>query len=112
MVAGLPRRGIGRLWDIGYGSATANVMTALQASSEPTKALPSPLPTAPLLLVSLTSKRKVSPGYTARRNFTSSARPKSTIFPRDSGWESTATAPVCANASSCSTPGNTGCPGK
>ena len=62
MVTGLPRRGDGPLCDIGYGSATAKVRMALQASSEPTKALPSPLPTVPLLLVILISKRSVSPG--------------------------------------------------
>ena len=53
---------MGRLWGMGYGSATANVRMALQASSDPTKALPSPFPTAPLLLVNLISKRNVSPG--------------------------------------------------
>jgi hypothetical protein len=82
------------------------------ASWPSTFAVALPLPTGPRTASSVHSKTSSSPGSTIRLKRTSSIPAKSARRPRFSSCESTATAPVCAIASTISTPGITGRPGK
>ena len=63
-------------------------------------------------LVISTWMNSVSPGMTGLRNLTPSALMKYPSLPVCSGWRSMSRLAACAIASTCSTPGITGCPGK
>ena len=83
-----------------------------QRARSPTCAVALPRPIGPRTTSSVHSSSSSSPGSTIRLKRTSSIPAKSASRPRFSSWESTATAPVCAIASTISTPGITGRPGK
>ena len=92
--------------------STANVSVPRAASSPPTRASARPLPIGPRTRSRSHVSSNSSPGSTIRLKRTPSMPANSASRPRFSSWESTATAPVCAIASTISTPGMIGRPGK
>ena len=85
---------------------------ASTATSPSTLATAAARPNMPRSFSSSTSRRSVSPGCTRRRKRQSSMPAKRPSLPRYSSRVSTATPPVCASASTISTPGMIGRPGK
>lgn len=111
----LSRKGIAYLFLHSFYSAASvstKVSSAVTAHLPSTHAEALPTPTAPCCCTSSQWRVSTSPGVTCLRKRALLMPPNSASLPLFSGRLSAATAPVCASASSSSTPGMTGCAGK
>ena len=112
---GFPEKGSSISFCIHFYSAASvstKVSSAVTAHLPSTHAEALPTPTAPCCCTSSQCRVSTSPGVTCLRKRALLMPPNSASLPLFSGRLSAATAPVCASASSSSTPGMTGCAGK
>ena len=111
---GFPERDRLSLFHSFYSAASVStkVSSAVTAHLPSTHAEALPTPTAPCCCTSSQWRVSTSPGVTCLRKRALLMPPNSASLPLFSGRLSAATAPVCASASTISTPGITGFPGK